>query len=453
MGDIKTLKGAVRIAGLTCERESLSLLDNAQAFRRGDLIVCATIDRGPVETTAASGSAAGRRKIWQLDRPFHCSILGTCLSLQELRILCRKLRITVQAPLSAYELHRSFVAVAAEPTAAARRLHKHLDRKYWATILRYTRAHSAPALEALWEAAVECGEWTGAYWALATHPEASAGLLERVYGEVHMLSHVAGAAVRRDSQELGRLKGMTATLRKQLIGVDAKGRARVAERDIQIKRLHERLAQAQMAARQLDQTRARLRAMEAEPLSLRLRKQVEDYAANLALERVRAERAEASAGEWKHLATRHGDRYQHLVGQLAELQAERKALEATLQRLLSADCATCTEQRDGCRAGINLCGRCILYVGGRTRQSVHFHALVERQNGRFMHHDGGLHGGRLRLGSLLPQADVVFCPLDCVSHDAANRVKQFCKRHEKRLVLLPSASLAAFTRGLNELAA
>jgi hypothetical protein len=47
----------------------------------------------------------------------------------------------------------------------------------------------------------------------------------------------------------------------------------------------------------------------------------------------------------------------------------------------------------------------------------------------------------------------VLCPLDCVSHDAANRVKQFCKRHGKQLVLLPTASLAAFTRVLNELAA
>jgi hypothetical protein len=70
-----------------------------------------------------------------------------------------------------------------------------------------------------------------------------------------------------------------------------------------------------------------------------------------------------------------------------------------------------------------------------------------------VHHDGDLNGDRPSLGTILPQADVVLCPLDSVSHDAADRVRQYCNRHEKRLVMLPSASLAAFSRGLNELAA
>jgi Uncharacterized protein conserved in bacteria (DUF2325) len=414
--------------------------------------VCATIDHSPVAISAKASVHAGRKKLWQLDSSLHCSILGTCLSLQELKELCRKLRLSVQVPLTAYELYRSLVNVAAEPTPVARRLHKHLDRKYWTTILRFTGAHSASMLETLWEAAVDGGEMAGAYWALATHPQTSAALLERVYGEVHMLTHLAGDAVRRDRQALNRLQRVTRTLGKQLVDVEAKARVRIAERDLQINRLWGRLAQAQASAGELEQARERLAARESEPLTLRLRKQVEDYAAKLAGERVRAERAEASASEWEQSAMRHNDRQQHLAGQVAELQAERNALEATLERLLSPVCSRCTD-RDGCLADIDLSGRCVLYVGGRTRQCAHFHALVEHQNGRFLHHDGGLHGGRLRLGSLLPQADVVFCPLDSVSHDAANRVRQFCKRHEKRLVLLPSASLAAFTRGLNELAA
>jgi hypothetical protein len=149
------------------------------------------------------------------------------------------------------------------------------------------------------------------------------------------------------------------------------------------------------------------------------------------------------------MAMEQGDRHLRLERQLAELGAERDALEAKLDELLSADCVG----RGTCAADTNLRGRCILYVGGIDRQCGRFRDLVERRNGRFVHHDGGLHDGRLRLGSILPQADAVFCPVDCVSHDAAKRVKQFCKRHGKRLVLLPRASLAAFTRGLSEVAA
>jgi hypothetical protein len=420
--------------------------------KKGEPVMCINDDCHPIESKDDFSCRAGRKKLWHLDGSFHCSIIGTCLSVQDLKDLCRKMQITVQVPLTDYELHHSFVNIAGNASPAARRLHKHLDRKYWTTILRFTRAHSASMLETLWEEAVESGEFAGAYWALATHPQASVDLLERVYGEVHMLSHLAAAAVRLDRQEFDRLQRLNRRLKEKLVDVESESRVQVMERDAAISQLHGSLAQAQAAAKELDKARARLAAMESEPLSLRLRKQVEDYAAKLAGERVRAERAEANVSEWKQLAMRHSDRHQHLAGQLAELQAERKALEATLERLLSLDCNTCMD-RDDCLTDINLSGRCILYVGGRARQCAHFHALVERQNGRFMHHDGGLHGGRLRLGSILPQADVVFCPLDCVSHDAANRVKRFCKNHGKQLVFLPKSSLAAFTRGLNEVAA
>jgi hypothetical protein len=170
--------------------------------------VCTTTrHRGPAEEKGKANAYPGRRKLWHLEAPFRCSLLGTCLSQQELKALCRKLGIAVQAPLSPYELHRVLVAVAGEPSPVARRLHKHLDRKYWATILHFTRAHSASMLETLWLAAVECGELAGAYWALTTHPEASAPLLLRVYGEVHMLSPLPDAGVRVTDRSSGAHSG------------------------------------------------------------------------------------------------------------------------------------------------------------------------------------------------------------------------------------------------------
>ena len=436
---------------LTCKYESLSFADSAGNHLKVDL-VCTKVDCCSIEVKGNKNGYAGRKKLWQLDSPFHCSVIGTCLSLEELRDLCRKMRVSVQAPLTDYELHRSFVGVVAEPTSATRRLHKHLDQKYRTTIRRFAKAQSNTALETLWNESVESGELAGAYWALATHPQASVELVDRVYGEVHMLSHLAGAAVRVDMQELTRLRHLTGTMSKQLADAETKAVAQIADRNRAICQLQERLTRAQATVRDLNEMRERLAALENEPLSRQLRNQIEQYAAKLAGERVRTERAETDAREWKRMAIKQGDRFLHLEGQLAQLQAERDALEATLEKLLSPDCTTCAE-RDDCLPDTNLCGRCILYVGGRARQCARFRALVERQNGRFIHHDGGLQDGRLRLGSILPQADVVLCPLDCVSHDAANRVKQFCKRHGKRLVLLPRSSLAAFTRGLNELVA
>ena len=405
----------------------------------------------PTDNSPVTGSHDGRRKIWQIDRSCHDSLIGTCLSLRELEGLCRKLKISLENPAKD-DVLRSLVGIAGEPSAAARRLHKHLDRKYWHAILRFTRAHSTAALETLWKEAAATDELAGAYWALATHPHASAELLDRAHEEMHKAAHLAGSARRPDSAAPTRLRQASALATKQSVDDESRAGAQIANREFAIRRRHGHRSLAQTPAEDLDRVRERLAALERESLALRLRKQVEDYAALLASERLRAERAEASASEWRQLAMKNGDGHQHLAGQLADLQAEREALETMLKRLLLEDCSTCVERED-CLAGINLSGRCILFVGGGTRQCAHFHALVERQNGRFVHHDGGLNGDRPPLGMILSQADVVFCPLDSVSHDAADRVRQFCNRHEKRLVMLPSASLAAFSRGLTELAA
>ncbi|HID48698.1 MAG TPA: DUF2325 domain-containing protein [Chromatiales bacterium] len=143
----------------------------------------------------------------------------------------------------------------------------------------------------------------------------------------------------------------------------------------------------------------------------------------------------------------------HLEGELIKARQERDALEQSLARLLAGDCSACMATEDGGCPRLDLCGRRILYVGGRQSQCAHFRALVERLNGEFIHHDGGREEGRLRLGSVLSRADAVLCPMDCISHDAMGRVKRFCKRHAKRLVLLPRASLSAFVRGLEEVVA
>lgn len=74
-------------------------------------------------------------------------------------------------------------------------------------------------------------------------------------------------------------------------------------------------------------------------------------------------------------------------------------------------------------------------------------------NGRFIHHDGGREDGRQLLGTILPQADVVLCPLDCVSHDAVNRIKRFCSKHAKQLVFMQRVCLSAFARSLTQVVA
>lgn len=81
-----------------------------------------------------------------------------------------------------------------------------------------------------------------------------------------------------------------------------------------------------------------------------------------------------------------------------------------------------------------------------------YRTLVERSNGRFAHHDGGVEDNPKRLQTLLSAADAVICPADNVSHGAYYVVKRLCKQYGKPCVLLKRSGLSTFARGLAELA-
>jgi hypothetical protein len=280
-----------------------------------------------------------------------------------------KLRITLQEPVTDHELHLAFVAIAGTAGAyAARRLHKYLDQKYRSTIRRFATAKCDTALEVLWNEATDSGELASAYWALVTHPSVSEGLLDRVYGEVHMLSHLAGAQVRVDMQELQGLKRQSTALTRRLVATESRLKAQIADRQAVFRRFTSCLTQAQVTVGELDQARARLRALEGDSLSRRLQEQLEACRGRLCETQSRAERAEAEAKGWKRMALEAGDRRLRLVERLAELQAERDALEAAMGRLLSPDCAACRDQ-GRCDSHMDLCGRCVLYVGGEPRSA------------------------------------------------------------------------------------
>lgn len=252
-------------------------------------------DCPPVPTGPEAGETAGRRKLWQLDSVCRGSLIGKCLAPRELRELSRKLRIFVQPP-DADEIRRVLVEVSGAPSPAARRLHKYLDRKYWPTILRFTGATSAAALAALWQENGS-GEAADACWAIATHPHASGWLIGQVHRETG--DRASGQAIRVDDWTLNCLQRACGAF---------DGRCDPGGPDITM-RLSAAGAGTRTPAEDLDASGKSAELQEMESLLLNLRTQIDDYAAKLALERIRAERAEASAREWKHRAQRYEKRH------------------------------------------------------------------------------------------------------------------------------------------------
>ena len=92
--------------------------------------------------------------------------------------------------------------------------------------------------------------------------------------------------------------------------------------------------------------------------------------------------------------------------------------------------------------------RSFLYVGGRDCQVAHLREIATRHGAELIHHDGGLREAVSRIDTVLPSVDCVFCPIDCISHDACLRVKTGCKKFGVTFVPLRNGSKSSLERAL-----
>ena len=129
-------------------------------------------------------------------------------------------------------------------------------------------------------------------------------------------------------------------------------------------------------------------------------------------------------------------------------EAERKAMRDKHRQQ-----AKNREQQQAGNAGEKavLEGRSFLYVGGRDCQVAHLRQIASSYGANLIHHDGGLREAVSRIDNVLPSVDCVFCPIDCISHDACLRVKTGCKKWEKAFVPLRNGSKSSFARALESL--
>lgn len=386
-----------------------------------------------------------RHKLWDLERSLHCPVVGTCLTMGELRTLAkrRKIRFTYADP-DDYDIHVAFVRAAREKSGISVFMQKLLDKRHRAAVTRFNRARSENDLETLWNEALRDGSVAGAFWALVTHPAVTEDLRLKAYGQVHMLSHQIGMARRGDLRDLARLEKENAALREARETERSDFRRRLADRDREIRELR---AQAEtLRTRTPDAPKRVGEASQAETEGLRqlvegLRKRLATSGHRNATLRHRLEEHErAYAGlEARGLAQ---------ADDLARTRAELRSLESAWENALQPCGKAACNDSEACP--LDLKGQCILYVGGRPNQACHFRQVVERSNGTFLYHDGGLDDGADRLSGALNQADAVLFPISCISHDATGRIRKLCERVGTPCVPIRSTGLGSFMDGLRK---
>ncbi|MDR3437900.1 DUF2325 domain-containing protein [Telmatospirillum sp.] len=390
------------------------------------------------------GPKRRRLKIDEIDAQWHCAIIGTCLTLGELKSLATKLDITLPMGSSGYNLHASMVHLASQNHRIAKALTKCLDHRHTATINRFAKAGATTELADLWTQALEKGDVASAAWAVMSHPQADDNLRKQVFQDVHMLSHQVGAAARADLRQIYRLEREKADLESKVDRQQTHLRIEITRRDQENETLRRcldealaetrQLAHAAVAAKELE----RLRSLVAE-----LQNQLTDEVAQH-----RETRREKQVTADAIITIER--RLEQLTAKNHELIEEVHLYEAKLGEALALD--TCAGDCEWNCNRPDLCGRCILFVGGRHQQMAHVRRLVEDCNGVFAHHDGGVEESLSRLHGLFGRADAVLFPVDCVSHSAQDAVKQLCRRWQKPFVPVRRSGLGAYLAALETVA-
>ena len=116
------------------------------------------------------------------------------------------------AEFSDHDLHGRAVGLCSRHNACSKLLQKSLDRRHHAVGNCFARLRDEAAAMAHWAEARRVGDIPGAYWAVLTRPKVGAAGMRRAFGDVHMLSHLVGAANRADIRRLAALEDENAAL-------------------------------------------------------------------------------------------------------------------------------------------------------------------------------------------------------------------------------------------------
>ncbi len=351
----------------------------------------------------------GRARLHELHPSLHCSVIGTCFGLRELRQLVVKFADPALAQAGDHAVHTEAVRRACRRDGLGKVLGKALDRKFRATIARYAAAKDAPTLRALWVEALKRGDAPDAYWAVLTHPAASQELVREAFSDIHMLSHLVGAANRADIRRLQALAAETTALEDKLARQQRHLAETLGARERQIKELLTALAVREGAA-STDTGDAT------------------ELAESLRRERQRRMQLER--------------RLETLERRLAEAADEPAAPTATVAAA-EAPVTCCAGHAPLPEPPPALDGDTILLVGGRQAQLPSLTQAIARAGGILLHHDGGREMSLGLLPGLVGRADRVVVALDCVSHAAAGAARRLVRDKGKALDALPSLSLSS----------
>lgn len=345
-----------------------------------------------------------------------CSVIGTCLTHDDLLVIARKWNVHIEDDARTFDVHGFFARKAGEPGDISRAIEKRLDGRYGGLIRRVSNTCDDEKLVDFWNTAVNDGFVAGAYWAIISHRHVPDELRNQIFGEVHMMSHRLGGTARK------------------IVGAAAELQARVD----QMERWQERWSS--QARHALDVRDSKIASLQDELARSRTRQWAPSVAApetdKLSKLNAKQERALIAA---RTRARQLANELEQVMERLSELRKSRPSRTAQLPTVTFDP-------------GVGLCGKAVLYLGGRQASVPQITKAAEAARVSLLHHDGGLEQSAHLIDDLINRCDAVICPVDCINHQACLKAKKLCKKMHKPFMPVSSRGTTTFQRALAELA-
>ncbi|MEM7424835.1 MAG: DUF2325 domain-containing protein [Pseudomonadota bacterium] len=351
-----------------------------------------------------------------------CSIIGTCLSHDDLMVLARKWNVKISEGARMFDVHGFFVKEAGRKTDISAGLQKLLDKRYRGFVKRISKITDYEDQVRFWNDSVNDGFVAGAYWALVSHTHVAEDLQSQVFGEVHMMSHLMGGSAQRIVGAAAEIQDRMEQMERQHDRWSAQARQAIERRDTQILKLQNKLDEVRKAQIEVE--------IRKEPENAKMA----DRASRLLLKRERA-----------LIASRTKNR--QLEGEVETLKLQLEQMRARRQNGAAA-----IDDGSARRPARGLCGKAVLYLGGRASSIVHMRRTAEELEVELLHHDGGLEQSAQLIGELVERCDAVVCPVNCINHQACLKAKRICKRLNKPFMPIASTGQRGFNQALSDLA-
>ena len=409
------------------------------------------------ETSPAANFPAYKRKnIWELSSHHHCSIVGTCLTIGEARALGKKIGAKCPNPedLDA-TIHSILVRESSTKNRVSTTLCKALNKKYDSSVRTFSKCKTPIEIRELWKDAFDVGNIPGPYWAALSHPMIDYEVSVKIYSDVHMLSHLVGSSNRADIARLSELE-------MELANALDKNRALVAQNNRKINRLRDEIENHQQIIRNLERKNSNLSTrLFVDTQSQSIEEINEDFSQGVLLSGENYVTLFTEREMDKSKVAAHNlrlvDDIERLNGEKQDLHSKLKTaqhkLTDSLAELQSANSfiQSFIAKSDSPTKRCNLSGKCVLYIGGRAGNICRMCDLVDKMNGKLIHHDGGKEDSLATLRGAISTADAVIFPTDCVSHSSALEAKKLCKKMIKPILPIRSSSLSSLVDGLTKI--